>query len=165
MSERNPNQHLYGIDGWDDLYTDLDDAIEHYGTNSFADPGEVREVVFTEWDTVPVAAHLPNAEWVLEQIAEWAGENGMLDSDGFERFDEVCRQVDITKRMAYLLEVIGSRVTYYMADTVVATHTVAIRTAPDDSVTFTWEIVTKSRTDPQPGDNPVRNDEASPPQR
>jgi hypothetical protein len=135
--------HLYGIDGWENLYTDLSTAVEHWIDDCCwpEDDPVTQVVVFTEWDTVPIRNHMPDVDRVLEYIHEYTCENGCVDEGFCDKMEGATRGPDVVAAMDAVLDLIGSKNPYRMADDVVRTIGVRVTWTDTDNKIADWEIV------------------------
>lgn len=112
-------ERLYGQDGAEELYSDLGDAYESDIEQCAPDPDpcECESHEILEWTVHPPRYHLQTAESILVRVVgdldEWT------ESDDWS---EAIEQPDVLAAMDAVLDLMASKVTYRMADRLVATH-------------------------------------------
>jgi hypothetical protein len=106
---------LYGMDGWESLYTDLESAVESHLADLY-EPKIGDEFVFEEYDTCPVRSHMPSADHILEIIHEWTCDNGCVDEGFHEQMEKAVCDDEVRLKLDHVLDLIASKITYRMAD-------------------------------------------------
>lgn len=125
-------ERLYGTKDGDNLYLDLDMAID-YALDCFEDVegGEDLSLVVEEWSVFTPITHLPSAEYIVSWIAEWSGD-GEIGEHWYELFP--MKDKKVLEASESLRRAISDAVTYFTADRLVARHTVAFSIDADGSV-------------------------------
>jgi hypothetical protein len=125
---------LYGEDGDEELFTTIDDyldAQEWRYIDRHAD-GETGPWPLQEWTVTTPRAHLPQPDWITEQILELHLCDAEIDERAFEWWQNAAIHPDVQAAFENALSVWASKVGYWMADKQVATHQIGF-----DGTTFT----------------------------
>lgn len=121
--EEGPITRLYGVPGAEQLHTELAACYESDIDPWHDEPANAPRVI-EEWTTAPVSAHMPSGDWLITNFLDWVADEGMLDEGGFEHFTAACESADVREAAEHLRTLIGSKVTYRMAEKLVAEHRV-----------------------------------------
>lgn len=115
----NDMDRLYGLPGAEQLRFDIAEVYETEIDAYFDDPDR-REWTVEEWTVAPARSHMVDVEGLLEWVDEWAAECGEIS----EGFGLPVKDADVVAAAEALLDLIASKVTWRMADRLVATHTI-----------------------------------------
>ena len=110
-------EFLYGVPGAEHLALDPDTVLDCEFDNA------AEEVELEEWTVRPATDHLPRADRLLEWIEETAYDYGEVDEGFSDHLNNIMGREDVRAAASALLELIASKVTYCMADTLVSTTT------------------------------------------
>jgi hypothetical protein len=128
---------LYGPPDAEDLYSDLDSAVEAYVDDlATVNVGDV--FTFAEHDVHPPRYHFPSADHVLDEIVEWVCDNGEIDGDMAEEFEAVCRSAPAVAAIEFALDAIASKIRYRMANNLLRTFKVRITAVREHGI-VDWE--------------------------
>lgn len=131
-SERNAESvRLYGLEGDEHLFFDPAEVVERWIEDN---DGCTEAFEIEEWSVHPPQYHMPHAVEILGWIGEWTCENGDIGDD----MDLPIKDVEVVAAAKALLDLIASKVTWRMADELVATHT------------LTWDAENEPLLDGQP---------------
>jgi hypothetical protein len=127
MTTVSDEMYLYGMDGWEHLYTDLQSAIESHFDN-FMDPEEFLHgtYVFYEYDCEPMSCHMPDVDHHLEWIHDQICENGTVDEWFCEHAERACNSDEAKAAMQNVFDVIASKIHYRMAGKILRTINVKV---------------------------------------
>lgn len=129
-----PPNRLYGTPNTEHLHDTLAAAWEHHLDERHEPPETGEHIEFHEWTVANPRNHLPDDWRILEEISEWAADNGMLDE-----YVTAATQSDLSKLAANeLLDTIAAQITYRMADRHIDTHWITLDNE-DRPVTWTNE--------------------------
>lgn len=143
------DERLYGLPSDEHLEFDPATVYEHESwLNAQDDTWEEREstdplvpgymepvpppgfsFVIEEWSVAPPRRHLPAADRVLDYICEWVSDNGEIDEDGYDAWSSHADDPDVVAAFDAALDLLASKITYRMADKLVATHVVTFDAA------------------------------------
>ena len=129
---------LYGQDGDEYLHSDLGSAVESWAGWREVAVGEV--VTFVEYDVHPPRYHFPSSDRVLDEILEWICDNGEVDGDMAEEFEEVCKSAPAVAAIEFALDAIASKIHYRMANNQLRTISVRISSVDEHGI-VDWEVV------------------------
>jgi hypothetical protein len=127
------------------FHLDIEDAIEECWDGG-PDPAEGKPITVHEWTTHPASHHLPKVGYVLDWLVEWTSENGEIDEEACYHWEKAAEQEDVRAAAKALLDLIGSKVSYLMADDLVATWTF-----PSGTVDAPPDVMDGVRTPAQSG--------------
>lgn len=121
-------QRLYGVPDAEELYFDVQPAIEAGLCWSDPEDSDPELVQIEEWTVHPPRHHLPSAKWVLEDILERTLDVGELTSDG-HYFDT--GDAELLAAAEQLLDAIAAKVTWRQADRMVSRRNYIVRSFDD----------------------------------
>ncbi len=124
-------ERLYGMNGWESLDSDLGSAVESYIDDRF-EPVVDEVVEFEEFSVVPVRRDFPDAERILERIHDDICDDGMGDEGFHDDVERAMTAPDVVTAMEAVLDLIGSKISYRMADELLRTIKVHIWPLPPD---------------------------------
>lgn len=101
--------------------------------------GDDRLFTVEEWSTRPPLAEVPSADRIAEWVAEWACDE--VTEDGAEQFYVAAKAEDVLAAAEALRVALASHVSYLMAETLLARHT--IKVLPEGG----WEMVSTAYTE------------------
>lgn len=113
---------LYGIRDAEELHDSIVDAYELHVEPSY-EP-EDGPCVIEEWTVHPPRYHLPSAPEIAAWLVDEAELNGDLTDEAGETLRRQLRHPEILTAADALLEALAARMTYRMADEMVAEHDV-----------------------------------------
>lgn len=118
MSTEPAQQYLYGTDGAEHLHFEIEDACDRSAS--------LRTDTFTicEYTVHPPFHHLPNVQIVAEWIGEHAGEE--TDEYFYEEACDALADPEVHALLTAALNLAASKITYRMADTIVASYQVTV---------------------------------------
>jgi len=117
------NERLYGLPYAESMDFELSTVYDRWH-DDFADDEPKPDVVIEEWTVHPADDHLPHIDRLMDWLVEWVCENGEIDEDATECWESAARCEDVTLAFAEAMDLLASKVTYRMADELVAIHTV-----------------------------------------
>lgn len=121
MSDTTRDERLWGIPDAVDMYFDAAAAYEAE-IDPYADEHDRRPRVLEEWTVTDPVSHFPAADWITEWIAESACEG--ITEHGHDAVMDLANHPDVLAAAEALRQVMAKHLTYRMADTLVAEHTV-----------------------------------------
>jgi hypothetical protein len=114
-----PPDRLYCVPGAEECFDNPGDAYENGIEPYLPDEREVIE----EWSVHSPSHHLPSADRVAEYVYEFASDVEM-DENCDEDYQRASLDPDVVAAFQAALDLLASKVTYRMADQLVATHLV-----------------------------------------
>jgi hypothetical protein len=134
---------LFGRPWAENLYTDLQSAVEVYVDEAMWQPDELPvEVEFEEFDVIPAVEHLLSADAIIDHFVEWSSEYGEIDEDFSEHMDRIGKRDDVIAAAQAFIDVFASHIAYRMAKSSIGIHRVRI-TSVDEHGSAEWHEVTK----------------------
>lgn len=128
MPKNTPPDRLYGQPFSEHLWPSIVEVYEHQIEGDLEGFGALVDheahATIEEHTVVPSRDHLPSPHSLLEYISEWVADNGEVDEYWHESLDGHSADPDVVAATEALLQLLASKVTYWMADKVVATHTI-----------------------------------------
>lgn len=112
--------HLFSTDD-ENMFIDIDEWFESRG--DLYDQGDIVDI--DEWSTHPPTAHLPIPEMILDWMIEQGADNE-TDEGWYEQAARVEHNEDVLTKAQELIDDIADRITYRMADNLLATHRIRI---------------------------------------
>ena len=111
------NPMLYGVPGAEVLYDDPAACFESEIDPWWEDGDHMVDVwEIEEWTSLPSRHHLPTIDWIIDHVAEWVADNGMVDECGVDLWDRHARDADVVAALDNWLDRWASKVSYLMAD-------------------------------------------------
>lgn len=146
---------LWGFDHWENLYLDLDSAVEVYIDGLTTD--KAHEVTFLAHSVHEAISHLPDADWLLSELRERTCEWGEVDEGFTEQISRILESPEVTAAAQALLDLIASKITYRMADKVIFVATVSLWPKDPEARTWDWKILASAgvEVDFRAADSPV----------
>lgn len=117
------DERLYGVPGAERMDFDLASAYESQ-IEPWHDEHDNRPLTIEEWSVCDTVSHVPPVDLILDNACEWAGDNGLLDEDGFYAFENAARRDDVRAAFQAALDLWASKVKFRMADKCLRTYTV-----------------------------------------
>ena len=142
-------KRLYGLPGAESLGSTLADCYDRWRDDWSDDADEDLAaciVRIEEWTVHPADDHLPHVDLLTEWLVKWVAENGEVDENASDCWESAARFEDVTLAFAEAMALLASKVTYRMADELVATHVLTHDAAgnallPDGSPLYTTKVV------------------------
>lgn len=118
---------LYGVPGAEQLHLDMSDAyelqIDPYFPDDWEEVWSQTERSIEEWTVQPASNHLPTVDVVLDWIIECAAEE-LIDESWFDHCERAGRLPDVVEAFDEARTLLASKIKYWMADKLVASHMV-----------------------------------------
>lgn len=116
---------LYGLPHAEHMHFDLASCYESDIDDWDAEPEvEPPTYIIEEWSVRDCVDHVPSVDTLLDWLSEWTCENGEIDEDGCDTFTDAMRHPDVKAEARRFLDFCAARISYRMADKLVATHTI-----------------------------------------
>lgn len=111
------DQFLYGLPGAEVMYFDPATVYESEVEPWYAD-SDVRpdRKVIEEWSVHDPTYHLPDADSIVEWMAEWAADGGEMDENGHSEVYEARKHPDVIAAAEALRQTMGAQVKYRMSN-------------------------------------------------
>lgn len=114
---------LFGIPGAERLHLSLQDCYES-DIDPWHDEPDHQPKMIEEWTVAPKRAHLPDASCVVDDIVERCADGYELDEYAVDEIENIGKRDDVKAAADALLDLIASKITYRMAEKLVAEHKV-----------------------------------------
>lgn len=108
-------EFLYGVPGAEEMEFDAETVLD---LND-----DLEEVVVEKWTVRPVTDHLPDEDSLLDWLSDWIADNGEGTEGLHDAVQDAIGATEVTAAAKALIDAIGSKVTYCMADKLVGSTT------------------------------------------